>query len=673
MNWSNGQLARHSRRSYKKDATRQKQYFAQAKRRKITDDHRKTYDAANFVPSYLQDSQPEPKPKTPNTLPQKEKRSRLLTLPAASTGPVNPAEQEQTSHGITQINPIYTEEDTTVLDAKRRKLLQLSDWSGMELQKPVIIQYPESSKSRTKARIRIQTLPRDTYSRQEERIEKQLPQDAFIKIASQEYRWSPENNSVRTRHSKISNNPLETPASIRGSWDRTSSSTSQSFSSFVTESPCAERSLLLRRQLAAGKSTLHSRTQTSPSIFDDLAAKIVPETQYFHPQPIRIMPPRIFSQLADSANNDHILMTFAGLEPQTDGPAVECSLRIAKSKSGDSIIAETANDTSSSKISESHSPRLSQAFSILQGPSPLGRKLGRQYSRAESPRSTDAESPDAQIPLCSIGSSITSPDIYKTAEVTHSGSRLHVPPYRHPVVTGLELGEDENIMWKRFVFGPANVGGVGSAEHSQTDIPDGSGTDNRAKLGVEHSVLEPPTRIASKLEHTSSPPITRRHPGPTPAPTKPTPSPTISVEDPYLIASASKPNNHPQNVVSDDAAPVYFRDRAAPAAFSTEQNDDASQPATIETQHMTSKTESMFHPPSLFVGRLAANSARAAVAVPCSSKTHDSGSGAIRGAATTVQMPGLAIKKRRSKKREAGRPDIRALPNIQGDPIEFTP
>ncbi len=670
MNWNNGQLARHSRRSYNNDATKQKQYFAQAKRQKATESRKQKYTAADFVPSYLKDLPEKVDRPSHDAARHKEPRRKIFTLqdvPETDQQATGYSKDDRCMEKVKRLHSLTGQNDTNI-EAKRRKLLQQSDWSGVELQKPVIIRYPETARSARKFQ---RCISHDRLGSPLAKTSRNhITTDAIIKIASQRYRWSPGNNSIRTWHSKGHSAAPETPAVRPGSLYDISSSASKSFSSFVPESPCAGRALQIGRGKAGHETQLQSVSHTSPSLFDEPMLKAASATQYFHPQPIRRMPQSIYTRLSDSAKNGDVAFNVGRACIPRLPSDMSTYVAATESKSGESVVPETVKK-SSSKISES--PGEARQLVMRNRQSLFERNIALPPSGRSSPPLTEVVH-DGELPKCSdsVPSSFTTPDVYRIAEASHPGKRLSALAYKRPKLAAPDLGdEDENILWKRFVLGPGPPVMVESAEHCGPDILDDKETDNRSKLGVKTSALEAPTRIASRLENASPVPDTRRHQDSTPAPVGPTPPLTVSAEGPST-ASMSLSNN--PETASENEAPVYFREQRdglqTMTAFSTEAKD-APQPALTEVQHMTAKPESTFHPPSLFVGRLAASGdagTAGVAAVPRAGGPEQSNIPAPKAPSARVMS-----RRRRNKRREAGRPDIRALPNIQGDPIEFTP
>lgn len=644
-------MAHNYRRGYRTDTSKQKQYFAQAKRRRTTEPTRQKFDAVNFVPDYLQNSPKDTEQRNHHANRTNGHRHRLLALSDDAISHAKPSRYELSKADGTALqkrrNTDISDED---MDAKRRKLLQQSDWSGVELQKPVIIQYPERTRSISKARSHIPIHPTISHSSTSCR---NISSDAIIKIASQEYRWSPGNNSVKTRRSLHSALPTTPTGTSSGAIP---SSTSRSFSSFVSESPCASRALIPE----IGKENLGPQLRnSSASTLDERPIKFAAaEQQFHHPQPVRKMSFNIYEELSglSDANSTELHIT-----PRLNNDTGSTSRYFATANSicDKSVISESIRTSTSSKIAES--PIANNA--------PVPNRLSLfNYSLAQLPQPESHPSDgtmyrDTEKSRCSAPSSITTPEVYRIPGAGNTDSRSDLPVYKRPVTTLASLGnQDEDIMWKKFVFGHSRLGSQ-SAEQPDSDTREAvNDPDSRpmASFGLETSAPEPPTRIASRAENASPDPGTRRRQGPTSAPAWSPPLLTISAG----AARSGAPN--PQAMTSEEEAPVYFRQEQAATGTSASsfpaEEACASQDADITMRHMTSKPESRFQPPSLFVGRLAS------VAVP---RTGESQSDPAAAAAAEGQQS--KKQRRRRKTRDAGRPDIRALPNIQGDPIEFTP
>ncbi|KFH45093.1 hypothetical protein ACRE_041590 [Hapsidospora chrysogenum ATCC 11550] len=156
MNWTEGALNRHSRRKgWNPDVARQRQYFAKARLRAQQPAVSNSSDTQStpFVPNYIsqpnktshqappmETSHPRPKASRPSS------RKRLAYLLNSPTPPLVdkghskgvPSPGEPLGHGRSEF-PLCGEKQD--IQGKRRKLLEKSDWSGIEFQKPLIVDY----------------------------------------------------------------------------------------------------------------------------------------------------------------------------------------------------------------------------------------------------------------------------------------------------------------------------------------------------------------------------------------------------------------------------------------------------------------------------------------------------------------------------------------------------
>lgn len=669
MNWSNGQLARHSRKSYNNDATKQKQYFAEAKRQKATESQKQKHNASDFVPSYLQDPPGKSSRSPQEARRHRESRHKILSLQgvsniggqSTSTGGADRAKDFEITGKPKRLHGVSERGDADI-DAKRRKLLQQNDWSGVELQKPVVIEYPETAKSAKSAKRCQRHITRDKLTSPiVNTTTKNRSADMVIKIASQEYRWSPGNNSIRTYRSKEQHSRSDTPITERGALYETSSSASKSFSSFVPESPCAERALQIERG-RMNTTQLQSVSHTSPSIFDEPLVKTVTVPQYFHPQPIRHMHRSVYTRLSDSAHNGEPVILFEPSTPSTPSKLqsdTSSYIPATESGIGENEAAEDIKTNKQIRLLES--PRINGSPALFGLQPPLHRNSILGSPEAPSVRSVEAVH-DQEPPIAAEAL----PNVYSLTSTSHPDNRLSALPYKPPAPPQDLACEDENILWKQFVLGASQVGAIGLGEKHCSDSIGSAEPDSRSKLGIQTSAMEAPTRIASKFKNASPVPDTRRRPGPTPAPTGRTLPLTISAEGPYSASTAHKPQT-----TSDDEVPVYFRKPSKSleviAPFSTEAKD-ISQFTLPKMGNLSTRPDLTFHPPSLFVGRLVASSASAPVVV-----AQDVSEPAKSISVPKTTSAPVMSRRRRNKRREAGRPDIRAVPNIQDDPIEFTP
>ncbi|KAH7149178.1 hypothetical protein B0J13DRAFT_523826 [Dactylonectria estremocensis] len=235
MNWTEGALARHSRRKgWDKDAARQKQYFAKARARKYEATSRRSPRASSFIPDYIpqgphaQDKQPSP---SSTRHKQTSSRKRLLVsvregyrdmLAPISGWPASSELQEARLDVVHQQGEPSSKQGNSDIDieSKRRKLLEKNDWTGIRFQKPIVVDFsrqgagacrpaPQECDSRPMKRQRVSRLPQkaeDKRSGNERQDE--AGHDINILIGDQRLRWSRTGNSVRSPKSQLE--PLPT-------------------------------------------------------------------------------------------------------------------------------------------------------------------------------------------------------------------------------------------------------------------------------------------------------------------------------------------------------------------------------------------------------------------------------------------------------------------------------
>ncbi|UZP36290.1 hypothetical protein NXS19_004106 [Fusarium pseudograminearum] len=220
MNWTEGALARHSRRKgWDKDAARQKQYFAKARAKKNAPSSSKGLDIVSFVPDYIkqpQPQQPQDHYSTSSTPAKKQKtpKRKLIhiqhdTSEAPRRGLVQGINIELPKPGSGLSPVLHSEKDDQELDiaTKRRKLLEKDDWMGVSTQKPLKVNYawrkdcspqPRGT-SNFKQNITSLLPTYDQHDHSNRRTLGRLSNNEMrINIGSQNLRWSRESNSVRS-------------------------------------------------------------------------------------------------------------------------------------------------------------------------------------------------------------------------------------------------------------------------------------------------------------------------------------------------------------------------------------------------------------------------------------------------------------------------------------------
>lgn len=222
MNWTEGALARHSRRKgWDKDTARQKQYFAKARARKNAPASSKGLVVESFVPDYIpQTERHQDRPSTSSTPAKKQKtpKRKLIhrqhdiskTPRQKSIQGVNlelPKPDGQIDHSPARwTNKNDHESD---IARKRRKLLEKGDWTGVSTQKPLMVGFagqkdrsPGSRGTRNFRQNHRSVLsphrpgPNDRYNKVT--LARPTHDEMRINIGSQNLRWSRDSNSVRS-------------------------------------------------------------------------------------------------------------------------------------------------------------------------------------------------------------------------------------------------------------------------------------------------------------------------------------------------------------------------------------------------------------------------------------------------------------------------------------------
>ncbi|GKU00366.1 hypothetical protein FLAG1_02486 [Fusarium langsethiae] len=220
MNWTEGALARHSRRKgWDKDAARQKQYFAKARARKNAPSSSKGLDIVSFVPDYIkqpQPQQPQNHYSTSSTPAKKQKTPKRKLVHIQNDN--NKTSCRDLVHGINIELPKsggepslvrHSKKDSQELDiaTKRRKLLEKNDWIGVSTQKPLMVnsawRKDRSPRPQGTSNFRQDLTPLiptyDQYGHSNKRTLGRLSNNEMrINIGSQNLRWSRESNSVRS-------------------------------------------------------------------------------------------------------------------------------------------------------------------------------------------------------------------------------------------------------------------------------------------------------------------------------------------------------------------------------------------------------------------------------------------------------------------------------------------
>ncbi|KAF5627975.1 hypothetical protein F52700_8269 [Fusarium sp. NRRL 52700] len=252
MNWTEGALARHSRRKgWDKDTARQKQYFAKARARKNAPATSKGLDISSFVPDYIPQPTSSQGRQSNSSTPRRKQgtpRGKLIHRQSETENSHKKRngrgrEQHIGNYGPEVESSLTTppDKDKQELDiaAKRRRLLEKADWTGVITQKPVTADFSQQRDRSTEllAKQTSRSGHRSMYSSvlkdqpNKRKLGRLSENDIEINIGSQNLRWSRDSDTVQsfaTRQDFISR--LEIPQSKNATSQAPASSYQQSSS-----------------------------------------------------------------------------------------------------------------------------------------------------------------------------------------------------------------------------------------------------------------------------------------------------------------------------------------------------------------------------------------------------------------------------------------------------------
>lgn len=227
MNWTESALNRHSRRNGRRHETaRQKEYFAKARLRRrqgpssVSSPRSDALFVPDFVPQPSIDGGPGPAVDVlrPNTWHDSESQE-IVTVPSNGLDASSPAEsigdrarQELESTGLMPTN------GNSSLEVRRQRLLDIGDWTGTKLQKPLVISYEWRPHHRTSALTRdLDRIPhsqdaalaagfldRHGSDSRHRGPDQYHPGPLRLRIGSQSLRWSQDGNTIRSPSRKSS-------------------------------------------------------------------------------------------------------------------------------------------------------------------------------------------------------------------------------------------------------------------------------------------------------------------------------------------------------------------------------------------------------------------------------------------------------------------------------------
>ncbi|KAK7431930.1 hypothetical protein QQZ08_001549 [Neonectria magnoliae] len=709
MNWTEGALARHSRRKgWDKDAARQKQYFAKARARKSEAAPKRTLHASSFIPDYIPRSpqvQHQQQTSSPTRTKQATSRKRLFSQrdgrgDAAATALGQRADPPLGKHRLdsdnTEKSPYQQGDSGVNLDAKRRKLLEKNDWTGVSFQKPILVDFswqggdarkpvlPDVD-SRPAKRQRISELPRKGNDTRGSKKLFDIDDQMNIRIGSQDLRWSRDSNTVRSSTSQ--DRPLPTFAAWASQQGDSSNTHIRSSSSRSTRHPVQPPS---GAESLSGTTSSDSERQgqtTSPANetehsslgrFDGRRTKTPDQPRYVvtssppiihHPQPTRgkrlalfdirsPVPEDVDSVVAQIGAPNHTFDRVTNDDAQWNQwlNARDCSRPRSNpdDREDDEALPSISPGISHYRDGSEHSRLLPSACENADerelpsdsngsptcpsapGPSdtvsPFSVRPGSELLMLSEHRSwRPNERPRTAFPTNQTIRSKHGGDERRTKAgddlLLPSRDELPKAPNVQDLIDLLEMEEekgqpeqtgspeenvvDEDEIWKRFVF-----------DEDCTEI------NRKARHEAQQQTADDLYRAPSGLPSDGAePPSTSRD--------NPSTSPTSIAS---LAMASSESSSCANGHGSSDIAPTETTDTA---------NSNTAHIGSPKPQHSDFK----FHQPSAFVGRLASlpptNNMR-----PMQWQSTKRGRGRLR------------------KRRGGGRPEFRAMPDYDDDPIE---
>ncbi|KAM0472769.1 hypothetical protein ACHAP7_008556 [Fusarium lateritium] len=724
MNWTEGALARHSRgKGWDKDAARQKQYFAKARARKHAPASSKGLDVTSFVPDYISQPQHSQERQSTNSTSSRKQRTPRRGLVYKQPEVANKSEnnlpkdtstrQGKGSAENEQTSNMHIDKDQQDLGIaeKRRRLLEKADWTGVITQKPALVDFSwrkeQSAKLPTKPVYDYRPGLTSRRSRQMDcpnvrTLGQVSSSEMKINIGNQNLRWSRDSNSVRslsTRHDLMPygyNNSNESQG-IMSPYQQ------QAHSVDVSREPSA---VLLRPReprvnveprnpflkFSAGNHNSRRRhigcEENRPREPEEPRHIARANTPVIHqPQPKRGTRPRMFDIRSPDLQEDISTVGILGTstksssrvtsedirwntwlssnaEPKLQQPA-PTNQENQPSRSirpGISQYWNTSEDITNTQSPASHDGSRQSLLPTMETPQPCSSasypfSLPRPENHQGGTLNQEPELPQMQAThfpsVSGKGSTYSLPKSsgYGTNESsTKPGTDLVIPlrsqlpaipnapdlldllaavEERHGVANDAPASreptpdaEDEDEIWKKFVFDDDSIETSRKARqeaHEQT----------KRDLGLKKSNALLPF-FESTLSSSSVAP------------------PSDVAEPPSTLRNSSylhKDSNHNE---TDDRAQDLREPSGAVQNKDIESTTDSviAHPASPQPVH----AEFKFHQPRLFVGRLANDA-------PCNPPS-----------ASLYDQPRKGRRPR--KRREKERPDFRAIPNYNDDPIE---
>ncbi|KAF4455723.1 hypothetical protein F53441_2018 [Fusarium austroafricanum] len=733
MNWTEGALARHSRRKgWDKDAARQKQYFAKARARKNGPPSSKGQDVASFVPDYIPQPPPSQSCHSVSSTPawkQRTPRGKLIHKQSDSTKPgrknhmryddLRLGKQGVEAEHSSTLSP---DKDRQELDiaTKRRKLLEKADWTGVVTQKPVSLDFSwqkdRSARPLTKSNSRNDhqlSSGHGQKDRHNKRILGRLSKNEMeIHIGSQNLRWSRDSNSVRsfaTRQDLVSglDNPLSTNTTRQALVSPYQKSPSvrgpRESSPLFLSSESSRNQTKLRNSFLSLSSTAHPTDQHAEQEGGRLRAADEPRyvvrdhTPVIHqPQPTRETRHHMLSIRSPELEEDASIVAVLGTPRHSYSRITAEDIRwnMWLNSNTKSTQEKSGQASQGKKLSRSISPGISNYWNTsedkLYTQSLIHCEIPRQNSvrlnadpQLRSPGTYASSIPtsdnyqygaldvEPELPELQTGDRLSSIQAQTSPCVLprspgHERSESSIKPGSDlvlPIGTGLLANpkvqdlldlltasdeqleptlesqthqdtppdsEDENEIWKRFVLDKDTVETGRKAleeAHEQTKCDLGLKKPNVPRVFMESSLTFGSTAPLSDMAEPSS--ASRGKSPPT-------------IERDLNVADD-------QTEYLSGANCIVPSSEAAAMTNITDATDSIiAQPASPQPLQADFK----FHQPQLFVGRLASDVPSNTSSIPFNAPLKE------------------GRRQRSRRRRDKGRPDFRAMPNYNDDPIE---
>ncbi|KAL4723672.1 hypothetical protein ACLX1H_009314 [Fusarium chlamydosporum] len=609
MNWTEGALARHSRRKgWDKDVARQKKYFAKVRARKNAPASSKGLDITSFVPDYIPQTQrPQdslPASFTPAKKPRTPKRRLIHGQPDANRTPRRDFVQGVNlelpkPNGATENPPArLSENDCPELDiaTKRRRLLEKADWTGKSSQ------YPDSLGSRNQSSRTPDTILSNT--------EDPASQEA-------EYETPDEPRFVVNAHTPIIHQPRPT----RETWPLI----------FDIRSPEVEENLSTTAVLGAPRRP--SERMTSEDIQWNIwlnssaktARKEPTETSEARDSPSSISPG--ISQYWNSSEEDS----------QTQSPVRNETLH-QRSLSPTDELQLPSSEIGRSKILVRDSVRNEILDSEMQGaghPADLPDTSETRNSLKHPNNNRSKASIKPQMDLAFLARTnlrVTSKDLDLLDLLTESEEKNEVLAETQVEQEMSPYAEDEDEIWKKFVFDDNII------------------ETNRKARNEAHEQTKRDLGIKKKSFHAfEDPSLSSSSTAPRSDVAEP---PSASRDRPLLLAKQTLDAVDKQICEQPGADSDSSQEEppSSEAAAKTNVTDNIGSVVAQPPSPQQSQAEFKFHQPRLFIGRLAGDTSSNKPSVPL--------------------YPPPKKSRRWKKRRDQGRPDFRTMPDYDDDPIE---